>query len=649
MRRPVLACLAAAALFGFAAPAVRAQKAPPGVKAHRDLAYVEGGGGGHARQRLDLYLPEGAPSAAAAAPLPVIVWVHGGGWQSGDRRQCPPLRQGFVGRGYAVASVGYRLSGDAPFPAQIDDVRAAVRWLRAHAREYNLDSGRVGAWGSSAGGHLVALLGTGGKDPDERVQAVCDFFGPTDLVRMAQTPGYESHARADSPEGRLLGGPVLENREKAGKADPVALADKADPPFLIVHGDRDPVVPPDQSRLLFDALRAAGVPVRLHTLRGAGHGGPGFSSPEVTEMVAAFFDRTLKARGGVAAKAEAQLTEGDAAVGPAPGGTVGPPRGRPTWGMLVRRDADGDGRLSRPEFAVPPPLFARLDRDGDGLLTREEFEAAPAPPGAPAGPRPAAGPSDAEVPAGFRLDGDRWTHRDAAGKVTRGVLLKPEGKGPFPAVLISHGMGGGAEGFGRDKAREMVRWGYVCIAPEYTHGARALGGRPVGPPARPSGVSEYGASADNLRRARVCVEVLRGMAEVDASRLFAYGHSMGGFVTIGLAAAEPGLLRAAAVTGSGLSRQTGFPAPAAEAARQVRSPFLILHGADDTTVRPEQSAALEEALKAGGVPVERHVFEGQGHPIDQMRREEVYRRVRAWFDKHGEKAASGAGTRKGAG
>jgi acetyl esterase/lipase len=285
-----------------------------------------------------------------------------------------------VGRGYAVASVGYRLSGDAPFPAQIEDVRAAVRWLRANAARYNLDPDRVGTWGSSAGGHLVALLGTDGGEKASRVQAVCDFFGPTDLVQMARTPGYERHASADSPESKLIGGPVLENRDKAARANPIAFVDRADPPFLIVHGDRDPVVPPGQSRLLFDALKKAAVPVRLHTLRGAGHGGVGFSAPETTEMVAAFFDRTLKGRPGPAGTTEARLTESDAAPtgGGAAAGTQPRPPARPPWdAVLARRDADRDGRLSRAEFPGPAPLFARLDRDGDGFLTRAEFEAAP--------------------------------------------------------------------------------------------------------------------------------------------------------------------------------------------------------------------------------------------------------------------------------
>ncbi len=138
----------------------RANRVPQGVTAHRDLAYVTSG---HDRQKLDLYVPD-----QPDGPLPLIIWVHGGGWAAGSKDGCPPLRGGYTRRGYAVASIGYRLSGDAIFPAQIEDCKAAIRWLRAHAKEYNLDPDHFAAWGSSAGGHLVALLGTSGNRQDIR-------------------------------------------------------------------------------------------------------------------------------------------------------------------------------------------------------------------------------------------------------------------------------------------------------------------------------------------------------------------------------------------------------------------------------------------------------------------------------------------------
>jgi acetyl esterase/lipase len=288
----------------FAVPAILAQekakapepKLPEGVKAHRDLEYVPGGG---VRQSLDLYVPE-----KAAGPLPLIIWIHGGGWSAGSKERCPALP--YLTRGYAVASINYRLSGTAKFPAQIEDCKAAVRWLRANAKKYNLDADRFGAWGSSAGGHLVALLGTSGEAKDlegdgpnrefsSRVQAVCDFFGPTDLTRMDAQSGPNSRIKHDSPnspEARLIGGPVQDNKEKAARADPIKYIGKSAPPFLIVHGDADPLVPLGQSEILHEALKKAGVESTLHVVKGAGHG---FGNDrEVARMVGEFFDRHLK-------------------------------------------------------------------------------------------------------------------------------------------------------------------------------------------------------------------------------------------------------------------------------------------------------------------------------------------------------------------
>ena len=265
---------------------------------------------GHERHKLDLFVPE-----KADGPLPLIIWVHGGGWQNGSKEGCPPLRDGCTERGYAVASINYRLSGHAVFPAQIEDCKAAIRWLRAHAREFNLDPQRFGVWGSSAGGHLVALIGTSGDvkefdvganlDQSSRVQAVCDYFGPTDLAVFVTTPGYESHARADAPEAKLIGGAVLENKEKAARANPMTYVTKDDPPFLIVHGDEDRTVPINQSQLLFAALKKTGVSAHFHTIHGAGHG-QGFGGPEIEPMVSAFFERVLKAGTRVVAAVEAK-------------------------------------------------------------------------------------------------------------------------------------------------------------------------------------------------------------------------------------------------------------------------------------------------------------------------------------------------------
>ncbi len=267
-----------------------AQSLPAGVKAFRDLEYVPAG---HERQKLDLYTPEGE------GPYPLVIWIHGGAFRMGSKAPCPALW--LVEEGYAVAGINYRLSQHAIFPAQIEDCKAAVRWLRAHAAEYHLDPEHFGAWGASAGGHLAAMLGvTGGVaefekgenlDQSSRVQAVCDWFGPTDFTLMNQFPGDMDHDAPDSPEAQLIGGPVQENKEKAQRANPVTYVTADDPPFLIMHGDKDPLVPFNQSELLDAALRKAGVPVTFHVVQGAGHG---FQDPKLDRLVLEFFNRHLK-------------------------------------------------------------------------------------------------------------------------------------------------------------------------------------------------------------------------------------------------------------------------------------------------------------------------------------------------------------------
>jgi len=201
-----------------------------------------------------------------------------------------------------VASINYRLSQHAIFPAQIEDCKAAVRFLRANADKYGLDKKRFGARGASAGGHLVALLGTTGDvnefDRGEnlkfssRVQAVCDYFGPTDFLKIADFPSSMNHTAVDSPESKLIGGAILENKEACRRANPITYVTKNDPPFLLVHGDADPLVPHNQSELLYEALQKAGVEAKIHIVKGGGHGG--FKDPAIEKMVEEFFDKHLK-------------------------------------------------------------------------------------------------------------------------------------------------------------------------------------------------------------------------------------------------------------------------------------------------------------------------------------------------------------------
>jgi len=271
----------------------RGANVPEATRILRDLAYIPDG---HERQKLDLYLPG---QNEGGGPLPLIVWVHGGAWLGGSKENAPSTR--FLKHGYAAASINYRLSRHAIFPAQIEDCKAAIRFLRANTGKYNIDPNRIGVWGSSAGGHLVALLGTAGdvkqfdKGPNlhvsSRVQAVCDFFGPTDLTKMSAFESTMDHDAPDSPESLLVGGPVQENKEACKRANPIMYVGKDDPPFLIFHGDKDMLVPHNQSVLLNDALKKAGVNVKFHTVKGGGHG---FRDPEVDRMVLEFFDRHLK-------------------------------------------------------------------------------------------------------------------------------------------------------------------------------------------------------------------------------------------------------------------------------------------------------------------------------------------------------------------
>jgi acetyl esterase/lipase len=261
-----------------------------GVLVYKDLSYVLNG---DELQKLDLYVPE-----SGEKPLPLIVWIHGGGWKGGSKAYCPPLA--WSKKGYAVASVNYRLSQVAKFPAQIKDCKAAVHWLRAHAKAYRIDPDHVAVWGGSAGGHLASLVGTAGdvaaweeghQASSSQVQAVIDWYGRADL-----TPVCKDSAYADSPSASLLGGSGRGVALLAREASPILHVSQDDPPFLIMHGDMDKVVPVQQSRAFAEALRKAGVKVNLVVLKGAGHGGLDFLQPEQVTLIDAFLNRYLRPR-----------------------------------------------------------------------------------------------------------------------------------------------------------------------------------------------------------------------------------------------------------------------------------------------------------------------------------------------------------------
>jgi acetyl esterase/lipase len=289
--KSIASLLVSAALLSTAlAQSPASSDAPPrpaGVVVFKDLAYVPGG---HERQKLDLYVP-----AEGEGPFPLIVWIHGGAWQYGGKEGCIPLPWAL--KGYVVASINYRLSQDAKFPAQIEDCKAAVRWLRGHAKDYKIDRDLVIAWGDSAGGHLASLLGTAGDDVEwelgppaesSRVQAVIDWYGRADLTRVCMDPAMAEHAVA-----HLIGGSGPGVYHLAWKASPIAHVSKDDPPFLIMHGDGDGTVPLQQSEAFAEALKTANVPVMMVVLKGVGHGGEEFLKPDKIRIVDIFLKNYL--------------------------------------------------------------------------------------------------------------------------------------------------------------------------------------------------------------------------------------------------------------------------------------------------------------------------------------------------------------------
>ena len=231
---------------------------PAGVQSELDIAYASDS----PAQKLDLYLPTGT----ADAPRPAIVAVHGGGWRGGDKQrgQWARIPAQYASDGYVTISVNYRLTGEAPWPAQIEDVKAAVRWLRAHADKHAVDVNRIGAYGNSAGAHLVSLLGlvkqTDGlegsgphQEQSSMVQAVCASATPTDFLNWRE-PGVVPERLGRT----FLAGPRDTLRDRARQASPITYARSDAPPFLLIHGTADSTVPVSQSGRFAQALRAAG-------------------------------------------------------------------------------------------------------------------------------------------------------------------------------------------------------------------------------------------------------------------------------------------------------------------------------------------------------------------------------------------------------
>jgi len=268
---------------------LKEEQVPVSVKEFKNLEYTKFKG---KSMELDLRVPTGK------GPHPLIIWIHGGAFKWGNRNWIKPGAIKQTGRGYALASVSYTLSGEEKWPTQINQVKSAVRWLRANAKKYNLDPNTFIVWGESAGAHLSNMVGTtggvkefndsslGNEGVSDRVQGVVSWYSPVDFLKMG---GY--HNEANSPESELLGGAVQTLPEKAKTANPITYVTPDEPPFYIMHGTGDELVPHSGSVLLNEALKKAGVDSTFISLEGYSHGDSRFNTGDRIKGVEEFIDR----------------------------------------------------------------------------------------------------------------------------------------------------------------------------------------------------------------------------------------------------------------------------------------------------------------------------------------------------------------------
>lgn len=266
-------------------------KGPVAIEPVNDVDYV---GNGNPRQTLDLLVP----GDRATTKRPLVVFIHGGAWNSGEKENGLPVIRAISSTGdYVTATLNYRLSQEAVWPAQLFDCKAAIRFLRGHADDYGIDPDHVGVIGVSAGGHLVSMLGTTGEVASQegdlgkfpklssRVQCVVNFFGPTDFLTMS------GDAMTPNPITQLLGGAGPELKEKAKQASPVTWIAKTSAPFFTAHGTKDPLVPYSQAEELNTALAKADVESHLIKMVGGGHG---FVSDDLNQRIRQFLDNHLR-------------------------------------------------------------------------------------------------------------------------------------------------------------------------------------------------------------------------------------------------------------------------------------------------------------------------------------------------------------------
>ena len=256
---------------------------------------------------IELYLPSLADPDGEPQKAPLIVHIQGSAWKKQAMFQSIGMLTRMAAKGYTIASVEYRPSETAPFPAQVEDVKSGISFLAAHADAYPIDLDRVALWGDSSGGHTALLTGiTGDREllptgglvlPD--IRCIVDWYGPTEIAEMNYYPSNIDHTAADSPEGMLIGGKnVLENRDLAEKTVVMNYlrADIPTPPVLIMHGGSDMLVPFNQSARLYRRMKELGKAVEMIKLVGSNHGFMGFQCEEALEMVHAFLAEHLRVR-----------------------------------------------------------------------------------------------------------------------------------------------------------------------------------------------------------------------------------------------------------------------------------------------------------------------------------------------------------------
>jgi acetyl esterase/lipase len=247
---------------------------------------------------LDIYLPEGVNNP------PLLIWVHGGAWRGGTKDSVPILD--FVEDGYAIASLDFRLSGEGMFPAQVHDIKAAIRFLRAKAGSHGYDAEKVALLGASSGGHLVSLVGVTNGDRElegdigdfvaenSDVQAVVSYYGASNLTTiLSQSTPHGLSVRKPALD-LFIGGQPEDNTARARQASPVFHVDRSDPPLLLLHGDQDPQMPINQSHELHHAYNQHGLEVAFEVVHGAAHGGAEFVDEQRRSVVLAFLNKHLK-------------------------------------------------------------------------------------------------------------------------------------------------------------------------------------------------------------------------------------------------------------------------------------------------------------------------------------------------------------------